>query len=122
KIRGRSVALAGIEAAGRRCEGVRDVAVVASARDNGLEADLLAAYVVVSGPAGRDAKSFRRRLAEFLPHYMVPAAYVFPDALPMTATGKVDRRRLQEQPQPQPQPEALPTHDDALPADELEQG
>jgi len=118
KIRGQSVDLAEIESAVRRCEDVRDVAVIASSRENGPEADLLVAYVVMAGPAGRDAKSFRRRLAEFLPHYMVPAAYVFPEALPMTATGKVDRRQLQKQ----PLLEALPTREDAPPADELEQG
>src|SRR5205085_2328739 len=45
-------------------------------------------------------------------------AYVFLEALPMTATGKVDRRQLQKQ----PLPETPPADDDAPPADELEQG
>jgi amino acid adenylation domain-containing protein/non-ribosomal peptide synthase protein (TIGR01720 family) len=36
------------------------------------------------------------RLAERVPQYMVPSAYLAVDTIPMTATGKTDRRRLRE--------------------------
>ncbi|KAI8633159.1 acetyl-CoA synthetase-like protein [Xylariaceae sp. FL1651] len=36
------------------------------------------------------------RLAETLPSYMIPTAYIAMPSLPMTATGKVDRRHLRQ--------------------------
>jgi amino acid adenylation domain-containing protein len=51
-----------------------------------------------------DPSSLRAFMAEKLPDYMVPSAYVMLKSLPMTAHGKTDRRSL-----PRPQIDAYPT-------------
>jgi amino acid adenylation domain-containing protein len=55
--------------------------------------DRLCGYVVPSGlaPAGRDLAA---HLAARLPRYMVPASWVFLDALPLLPNGKLDRAAL----------------------------
>jgi acyl carrier protein len=57
----------------------------------------LVAYVVAAGSA--DADEFRRFLTERLPEHLVPSVFMLVDALPVAASGKVDRSRL---PRPQP--------------------
>jgi amino acid adenylation domain-containing protein len=61
----------------------------------------LVAYCVIAegGPGQLEITEVRNYLRERLPDYMVPSFFVFLDELPMTATGKVDRRAL---PEPQP--------------------
>lgn len=94
KIRGQSVDLAEVEAGLRRCNGVTDAAVIATNRDHQQEADKLVAYLVVASQTERDPKKVRRQLAKHLPSYMLPSAYIFLEALPQTATGKIDRQSL----------------------------
>ena len=37
-----------------------------------------------------------RRLKEYVPDYMIPRKIKFVEELPITANGKVDRKRIQE--------------------------
>ncbi|KHL08954.1 non-ribosomal peptide synthase protein (TIGR01720 family)/amino acid adenylation domain-containing protein [Mumia flava] len=53
----------------------------------------LVAYVVPAGAPGVAAE-LRAFLAERLPGYLVPSAFVEVDALPLNANGKIDRARL----------------------------
>ncbi len=55
----------------------------------------LVAYVVPGSPAPT-ARDLRRYLADRLPDYMVPARIELVPSIPMTPTGKVDRRALPE--------------------------
>lgn len=89
KIRGYRIEPAEIEAALRRCDGVRD-AVVVPQTDH--DATALIAYVVPSAEITPPA--LRAALTEILPEYMVPAGFVSMAELPLTANGKLDGARL----------------------------
>jgi hypothetical protein len=57
----------------------------------------LLAFVTVRPGSGRpDSRDVRRYLSDVLPPYMVPARMTVVDALPLTGTGKVDRRALSD--------------------------
>ncbi|WP_266159521.1 non-ribosomal peptide synthase/polyketide synthase [Dyella silvatica] len=54
----------------------------------------LVAYIAVPGARGVDVDGLRKHLAAQLPDYMVPAALVLLEQLPLTANGKLDHRAL----------------------------
>ncbi|MEK2479719.1 condensation domain-containing protein, partial [Streptomyces noursei] len=54
----------------------------------------LAAYVTAAEETHVDTAHVRERLAGELPDYMIPAAFVAMETLPLTANGKVDRKAL----------------------------
>ncbi|HET7228641.1 MAG TPA: amino acid adenylation domain-containing protein, partial [Longimicrobium sp.] len=90
KIRGFRVELGDIEARLVKHPGVREAAVVAREESPGDRR--LVAYYVADEPATIEA--LRAHLAESLPEYMVPAAFVHLQAWPLTPTGKLDRKAL----------------------------
>ncbi|MCP4664032.1 MAG: amino acid adenylation domain-containing protein, partial [bacterium] len=94
KIRGLRIELGEIEAALAAHPAVRHAVVLARDRDAGRGERWLVAYAVLREGATADAGALRQGLGERLPAYMVPSAIVLLDALPRTATGKVDRRAL----------------------------
>ncbi|MET9441840.1 amino acid adenylation domain-containing protein [Streptomyces sp. NPDC006610] len=93
KIRGFRVEPGEVEAAVRTLPAVRGAAVVARPGD-GPTPPRLVAYVVPRSGEDIDPLTVRRALAERLPGHLVPAAVVAVDALPMTPSGKLDRRAL----------------------------
>ncbi|MEI2453351.1 MULTISPECIES: non-ribosomal peptide synthetase [Lysobacter] len=92
KIRGHRVELGEIEAQLAAEAGVADVAV--ALHTDALGHALLAAYVVPTAGGGVDGEALRARLARRLPEHMVPSAYVELERLPLTASGKLDRKAL----------------------------
>ncbi|HEX6903703.1 MAG TPA: amino acid adenylation domain-containing protein [Thermoanaerobaculia bacterium] len=93
KIRGYRVELGEIESILASHPQIRDAVVVA--REGGAPGEKrLSAYVVAEPESGLDIPALRAFLRERLPEYMVPAGFLFMDALPLTANGKVDRRAL----------------------------
>ncbi|MEU5996583.1 non-ribosomal peptide synthetase [Streptomyces sp. NPDC047197] len=89
KIRGYRVELGEIESAVRALPEAADAAVVVN--ESPTAGKRLVAYVVGETPLPGD---LRDRLAEALPEYMLPVAFVPVDRLPLTPSGKLDRQAL----------------------------
>jgi len=91
KLRGFRVELGEIEVALTSHPSVRECVVVA--RDDADGDKRLIAYLVANGKAP-NAGELRKSLSAQLPEYLVPAAFIVIDALPLSANGKVDRLAL----------------------------
>jgi amino acid adenylation domain-containing protein/non-ribosomal peptide synthase protein (TIGR01720 family) len=98
KLHGNRIELGEIEATLRSLPAVRDAVVVL---DSGLGEPRLVAYVVTAATP-LDAQHLRETLRTTLPDYMVPAIVLTIDELPLTASGKVDRRALPAPPDARP--------------------
>ncbi|WP_420902201.1 AMP-binding enzyme, partial [Pseudomonas corrugata] len=105
-----------IEALMLTLPGVREAAVIA--REDSPGALRLVAYLSVEPHlAGRNASStLRPYLTSQLPDYMVPAAFVVVEQLPLSPNGKLDRRAL-----PAPGIEAFASRAYEAPRGEIEQ-
>ncbi|QBD83425.1 amino acid adenylation domain-containing protein [Ktedonosporobacter rubrisoli] len=90
KIAGFRIEIGEIENTLLRAPGVRDGAVVVAERsEHGKR--LIAFY---TGPQALELSVLRDCLGESLPTYMIPAAFHWRESLPLTANGKIDRKRL----------------------------
>jgi acyl carrier protein len=101
KIRGFRIELGEIEAAVAQHPNVQDV--VAVAHQYALNDKRLVAYVVPRQAAAPTTGELHGFSKQRLPDYMVPSSFVLLDALPLTSTGKVDRRALRAPDQVRPE-------------------
>lgn len=112
KLRGFRIELGEIEARMVEHPAIGEAVVVAR-EDTGGDKRVVAYYTCAPdekrGPARPGGEEeFRRHLAARLPEYMIPSAYVRLKALPLTASGKIDRKAL---PAPEAEPSAAPEHE-----------
>ncbi|MFZ6658985.1 aminotransferase class V-fold PLP-dependent enzyme [Undibacterium sp. TJN19] len=97
KVRGMRIELGEIEAHICQLGMVSQCLVLAEPRDADSS---LQAFVVLHDTASASAfseKTIRRQLIASLPLYMVPETLHIVDALPLTASGKIDRQKLKSQ-------------------------
>ena len=92
KIRGFRIELGEIESRLSEHPAIRDVVVVARPDSDGTPR--LVAYGVSEQPPS--TSELHRFLTETLPEYMLPAAFVWLPAMPLSPNGKLDRRALPE--------------------------
>ncbi|MBE6546748.1 MAG: amino acid adenylation domain-containing protein [Ruminococcaceae bacterium] len=87
KHMGHRIELGEIETAALRCGGVSRACCVYDAE---------AKRIVLFAVGNTDTKALSAELAAYLPRYMLPAAVIPLETMPLTDNGKIDRRRLRE--------------------------
>jgi amino acid adenylation domain-containing protein len=112
KIRGFRIELGEIEARLQEYAAIREAAVIA--REDRAGEKRLVAYVT---PREEELspEELRRYLSDALPEYMVPVAFVQLEQMPLTPSGKLDRRAL-----PAPEGDAYARREYAVPQGEAE--
>ena len=109
KIRGHRVDMTYLEDVLRDLQSLAETAVMVGITEQGD--NKLVAFVVAHASKRVTERDLRRELAERLPDFMIPAEFVFLDAMPTTAMGKIDReslRSLVAAAPPQVEPASLP--------------
>jgi acyl-coenzyme A synthetase/AMP-(fatty) acid ligase/thioesterase domain-containing protein/acyl carrier protein len=119
KIRGYTIDVAEVEAALASCPDVVNGAVVAEG-DAAQSASRLCAYVEARPGALRDPMAIKRHLAARLSLHMLPSEIRYVDALPRTAGGKLDRKRLAGLGMPPATPSVVANGDATAPRDATE--
>jgi amino acid adenylation domain-containing protein len=92
KLRGFRVELGEVESVLQQHPGVR-MAVVTLSEDGRGDRRLIA-YLIASSGQQPDSRELREFLTVKLPDYMIPAGFIYLDELPLTPSGKVDRKNL----------------------------
>jgi amino acid adenylation domain-containing protein len=123
KLRGHRIELGEIEALLEKPPGIRQAVVIL--REDREGDKRLVAYLVSAGNEPRglapepassgQSATLRAVLAASLPEFMIPSAFVFLDAMPLTGNGKTDRKALLNLPplmaQSAPRPEEQPANE-----------
>jgi hypothetical protein len=114
KIRGFRIELGEIEAQLKQQPGIKDAVVADKKAPNGQT--VLVAYLLSSDQHSElNAQALRSALKQQLPDYMVPAAYLSIDQVPLTPNGKIDRKSL-----PAPEGDAFGSQEYLAPEGETE--
>jgi acyl carrier protein len=92
KIRGIRIESAEIETVMMEIPAIREAVVVAEENEHGEKQ--LAAYIVAAEGYKIDVNEIVKHLHERLPEYMIPSSFICLDSLPLTLTGKIDRRLM----------------------------
>jgi acyl-coenzyme A synthetase/AMP-(fatty) acid ligase/acyl carrier protein len=92
KVRGFRIELGEIESTLGQHPDVRETVVIVKEEQHGEER--LAAYVVLKDGAVSTYNDLRVFLKKKLPDYMIPSFFMFLNELPLTSTGKIDRKAL----------------------------
>jgi acyl-coenzyme A synthetase/AMP-(fatty) acid ligase len=112
KSRGYRIELGEIEAALHSIDWIEDGAVVGVATD-GFEGTAICCAYVTRGGKAAEVSALRASLGNFVPGYMIPARWIQLEELPLSANGKVDRKKLQDLFMNEPPP---PKHASATPS------
>ena len=110
KLRGFRIELGEIEATLSKIDGIEQAVVIV--REDTPGDQRLVAYL--RSGIELEANDIRDQLYASLPQYMVPAAFMFLDEMPLTPNGKVDRKQL-------PAPEWTAENDYIAPRTSIEQ-
>lgn len=95
KIRGFRIELGEIEVALAQHPDVRQATVLMREdREGGSKGKRLVAYVAPQEGVALSPRILRQDMAQRLPDYMIPAAFVVVEALPLTPNGKLNRAAL----------------------------
>ncbi|MBP0007661.1 MULTISPECIES: amino acid adenylation domain-containing protein [unclassified Roseofilum] len=92
KIRGHRIEAGEIEAVLTRHPAVKAAIIIALGQGQSKES--LLAYIIPEGKIAPDFEELRSFLSSKLPDYMIPSVFLFLEAFPLSANGKVDRRSL----------------------------
>ena len=92
KIRGYRIELGEVEAEIRRHDNTEAAVVIT--RDDLLGGRCVVAYIVYRQEHGREEEDVREHLSRVLPEYMLPSVFVKLKALPLMASGKINRKAL----------------------------
>ncbi len=92
KIRGFRIELGEIEAVLGQHAAVQETVVIA--REDAPGDKRIVAYLVGSGETAPTVSELRSYLKQKLPEYMIPSAFVFLKAMPLSPNGKADRKAL----------------------------
>lgn len=94
KIRGFRIELGEIEKMLSNQPDIKESVVTVHNHGDGAQTKYLVAYIIPEEGVMLDKDNLRQAMKSALPEYMVPSIFITLDSLPLTPSGKVDRKAL----------------------------